>query len=207
MPQRKIVFDFGAVLFHWSPARMLRRELPHLAHDEASTAHWVAEIFQSYGGDWYDFDCGLVEVPELVQRISKRTGLQAQDVQTAVNGVARELQPQGDTVALLQRLHAAGRELHYLSNMPAPIATELEQRNAFMRCFKSGVFSGRVQLAKPQPAIFELAAQQFGADPAQLVFIDDHAPNIAAAQAQGWDGFVFTSAAQAAEELALRGLL
>lgn len=204
---KHIVFDFGAVVFHWQPTRMLMRELPQRATDETQAKHWAAQIFQSYGGDWADFDRGVVSVPDLVARIGARTGLAPHEVQAAINGVARELQPQADTVALLQRLHAAGRPLHYLSNMPAPVADQLEARNPFMQCFESGVFSGRVQLIKPEPAIFHLAAERFGAAPADLVFIDDHLPNIAAAQALGWDGFVFTSAAQAEQELAARGLI
>lgn len=204
---KRIVFDFGAVVFQWRPTVMLRRELPHLATDETQAAHWAAQIFQSYGGDWADFDRGLVSVPDLVARISTRTGLPSGDVQTAVDGVARELQPQPEMVALLQRLHGAGRKLHYLSNMPAAIASELEARHGFFRCFDSGVFSGRVQLIKPDPAIYRLAAERFQAAPAELIFIDDHPPNIDAAQTLGWDGFVFRSAAQTEAELTARGLL
>ena len=203
----RVVFDFGAVVFRWQPVQMLMRELPQRAPDAAQGAHWAEQIFQSYAGDWADFDRGTVSVPELVARTSARTGLLPQEVQTAIDGVARELQPQPDTVALLQRLHAAGRRLHYLSNMPAPVADVLEARNPFLARFDSGVFSSRVQLIKPEAAIFRLAAECFGAAPADLLFIDDHAPNIAAAKAQGWDGFVFTSAAQAQAELVARGLL
>jgi putative hydrolase of the HAD superfamily len=204
---KRVVFDFGAVVFQWRPTVMLKRELPHLATDETRAAHWAAQIFQSYGGDWADFDRGQVSVPDLVARISARTGLQRSDVQTAVDGVARELQPKPEMVALLQRLHGAGRRLHFLSNMPAGVASELEARNDFMRCFESGVFSGRVQLIKPDPAIYRLAAARFQAAPADLVFIDDHPPNVAAAQALGWDGFVFRNPAQTEAELAARGLL
>jgi putative hydrolase of the HAD superfamily len=204
---KRVVFDFGAVVFQWRPTAMLRRELPHLATDETRAAHWAAAIFQGYGGDWADFDRGVLGVPELVARISARTGLEPSDVQTAVDGVARELQPKPDMVALVQHLHGAGHRLHFLSNMPAPVATALEARNDFMRCFESGVFSGRVQLIKPDPAIYRLAAARFQAAPADLVFIDDHPPNVAAAHALGWDGFVFHSPAQTEAELAARGLL
>jgi putative hydrolase of the HAD superfamily len=204
---KRVVFDFGAVVFQWRPTVMLKRELPHLATDETRAAHWAAQIFQSYGGDWAEFDRGVLSVPDLVARISARTGLQRSDVQTAVDGVARELQPKPEMVALLQRLHGAGRRLHFLSNMPAGIASDLEARHDFLRCFASGIFSARVQLIKPDPAIYRLAAARFGAAPADLLFIDDHPPNIAAAQALGWDGFVFRSASRTEAELAARGLL
>ena len=110
----KIVFDFGGVVFDWHPPSLLQRELPHLAHDQATAAHWVAQIFQNYGGDWGEFDRGAVEPAALVQRIAARTGLPAADVQRVVDGVPRELQPKPDTVALLRSLHTAGHALYYL---------------------------------------------------------------------------------------------
>ncbi len=203
----KIVFDFGGVLFNWHPVTMLQREIPHVAHNAAEAVHWVAQIFQGYTGDWGDFDRGTVAVPELVQRIAKRTGLAAADVQTVIDAVPRELQPLPDTVALLRKLHAAGRDLYFLSNMPAPYADHLQSSNDFMACFKDGVFSGHVGHNKPEPAIFALAAQRFGAAPKDLLFIDDHLPNVDAAHAAGWQAFQFTSAAQAATVLHERGLI
>jgi len=201
----KVVFDFAGVLFRWQPVAMLQRELPHLATDGASARHWVAQIFQDYGGDWGDFDRGTVAVPVLVQRIARRTGLAAADVQRAVDAVPGELQPVPETVALLRRLHEAGRELYFISNMPAPYADHLEATHDFLRCFRDGVFSARVHLNKPEPAIFELATTRFGAVPAQLVFLDDHLPNVQAARELGWNALQFRDAAQAEAAMAARG--
>jgi putative hydrolase of the HAD superfamily len=201
----KIVFDFAGVLFRWQPVAMLQRELPHLAPDEARARHWVAEIFQGYGGDWGDFDRGTVAVPALVARIAHRTGLALADVQRVVDAVPQELQPVPDTVALLRRLHEAGRELYFVSNMPAPYADHLEATHGFLRCFRDGVFSARVHLNKPEPAIFELAAARFGCAPAELVFLGDHGPNVQAARALGWNALPFSDAAQAEAEMIERG--
>lgn len=203
----KIVFDFGGVLLNWHPVTMLQREIPHVAHNAAEAVHWVAQIFQGYGGDWGDFDRGTVTTPELVQRIARRTGLAAADVQTVVDGVARELQPLPESVALLRRLHAAGHTLYFLSNMPAPCADHVQARHDFMANFADGVFSCRVHHNKPEAAIFALAAARFGAAPAELLFMDDHLPNVDAAHAAGWQAFQFSSAAQAEVELRRRGCL
>lgn len=198
---KRIVFDLGAVLFSWQPRQMLMRELPHVVPDLATAAHWESEVFQAYKGDWGDFDRGTVEVPELVARIALRTGFASADVQTVVDAVPRELQPIPDTVALLHRLADAGHTLHYLSNMPAPYADILE-RNGFFSRFASGVFSGRVHHNKPEPGIFAVAEQLFGVPASELVFLDDHAPNVQAAQARGWNAIQFIDAGQA--EAALR---
>ena len=201
----KIVFDFAGVLFRWQPAAMLQREIPHLAHDEASALHWVEQIFQGYAGDWGDFDRGTVGAAALVERISRRAGLAASDVQRIVDAVPHELQPVADTVALLRRLRDSGRELYFLSNMPAPYADHLQARHDFVGWFRDGVFSARVHANKPEAAIFEIAAARFGAAPGELVFIDDHLPNVLAAQALGWNALQFSSAAQVEVELREQG--
>jgi putative hydrolase of the HAD superfamily len=203
--KKKIVFDFAGVLFHWQPLEMLQRELPARAVDETSAVHWAAQIFQAYGGDWADFDRGTVAIPALVARISQRTGLAAAEVQRVVDAVPLGMHALPDSLALVQRLHAAGHTLHFLSNMPAPYAAHLEAQNPFLSLFSSGVFSARVGANKPEPAIYEIAAKQFGAAPDELVFMDDHLPNVEAALTLGWHAFHFTSAAQAQAVLVQRG--
>ena len=202
----KVVFDFGGVLFDWHPPALLRRELPHLITDDATAAHWVAQIFQNYGGDWGDFDRGLVEPAVLVQRIAARTGLAPADVQKVVDGVPRELQPKAATVALLRRLHDAGHGLYFLSNMPEPYALHLEQSHDFLGLFDDGVFSSRVRHIKPAPEIFNIAVERFGHRSQELVFLDDSLPNVEAARALGWNALHFSDAAQAALDLQAAGL-
>ena len=199
------VFDFGRVLFDWQPELLLQRLLPQRAFDVASTAHWVAQVFQSYQGDWGDFDRGTVSPADLVPRIATRTGLAPAEVQLVVDAVPLSLQPIPASVGLLQRLRQPGRPMFFLSNMPAPYADHLEQQHAFVRQFDAGVFSGRVQLIKPDPAIFALAAQRFAVPPAELLFLDDHGPNVAAAQAAGWQALQFHDAAQAEQDIRAAG--
>jgi len=198
----KIVFDFGGVLFGWHPPRLLQRELPHRAHDTASTERLVDEIFQGYSGDWGEFDRGTVTVPDLVARIAARTGLSEAEVQAVVDGVPRELQPVAATVALLQKLREDGKRLFYLSNMPAPMADHLEREHHFLQWFEDGVFSARVGDIKPNATIYALAAERFGVPPAELVFIDDMPKNVVAARAAGWNAIHFVDATQC--EAALR---
>lgn len=202
---RRIVFDFVGVLFQWQPRDLLRRLLPEQASDDASAMHWERQIFQGYDGDWAEFDRGLVEPDALAARIAHRTGLAAAVVRTVIDAVPLTLQPVAATVNLLERLRAAGPALYYLSNMPASYADHLERHNPFLAGFADGVISARVQLSKPDPLIFELAARRFGVAPADLVFLDDVAANVAAARAAGWQALLFVNAAQAEAELRAAG--
>ena len=206
-PDKKFVFDFGRVVFRWEPEALLRELLPQHAFDATSAAHWTAQVFQSYGGDWGHYDRGSVTPEALVQRIAARTGLRADEVQRVVDGAPRALTPLPDSVALLQRLHAAGRPLYYLSNMPAPMAAYLQATHGFLRLFDDGVFSGRVGHNKPEPAIYDLAARRFGHAVDELVFLDDHGPNVEAARALGWNALQFHTAAQAEADMRAAGWL
>ncbi|NDY92373.1 HAD family hydrolase [Ideonella livida] len=201
-----VIFDFGVVLFRWRPEVVLRQTLPGRVRDAASAAHWKAQIFQDYGGDWGDFDAGLLEVPELVARIATRTGLTPAEVLTVVQAVPPELEIKAGTVAIVQALRAAGHRLFYLSNMPEPYARHLETHHPLREWFEDGVFSARVRQRKPDPAIFHTALRQFGIPAADALFIDDHPANIATARGLGLPGLLFESPEQLARDLRGRGL-
>ncbi len=100
-------------------------------------------------------------------------------------------------VALVERLHEAGMPLYGLTNWSAETFPHAWERYAVLRRFRDIVVSGRVRLAKPDPAIYrEMAARieasQPGIAPAELVFIDDNPHNAAAAAALGWHGIHHT---------------
>ncbi|HEY9067265.1 MAG TPA: HAD family phosphatase [Burkholderiaceae bacterium] len=202
-----IVFDFGGVLFRWQPHEFMARLLPERTRTEADTQALIADFFEGFAGDWGEFDRGTIEVEPLAHRIVARTGLPLADVQAVIATIPHELVPLHDTVALLHRLHQAGHALYYLSNMPAPYAEHLEVNHDFIALFRAGIFSARVNLIKPDPAIFAHATEVFGIEPEQTLFIDDLARNIEAARAAGWQALQFSDAASCEAALVARGLL
>jgi len=195
------------VLFRWQPHEFMPRLLPQRARNEETTAALVADFFQGYSGDWGEFDRGTVDPVRLAHRIAWRTGIDIEEVRQVIDAVPTELQPVEPTVRLMERLRARGHRLWFLSNMPAPYARHLEDTHEFMRWFDGGVFSSRVQLVKPEPAIFHEAQRRFGAPAGELLFIDDYALNVTAARALGWQGIHFLSAAQCEAELSARALV
>lgn len=202
---RTFVFDFAAVLFEWSPVDLVRRTMPALADGPGRAEAIVQEVFQGYGGDWAEFDRGTVEPEVLVPRIAARTGLPGDAIRALVDAIPDALAPVWPTVALVERLRRPGVPMYFLSNMPAPYADVLERRHTFVRAFDDGVFSGRVGLIKPEAAIFEMSARRFGADPAELIFLDDHPANVDAARAAGWNALHFTDAAAAEQAIRAAG--
>ena len=202
-----VVFDFGGVLFRWQPEEFMPRLLPRLAVDAASTRALVRDFFEGFEGDWGEFDRGRIDADGLADRIARRTGIAAGEARFAIDAVVDELTPLADSVVLLRRLHARGHGLFFLSNMPLSYAALLESRNDFFGLFRSGLFSSRVGLVKPEPALFQLAIASYGVDPFDTVFIDDVERNLVAASAFGWRGILFRDAAQCERELLLLGAL
>lgn len=194
-----IVFDFGAVLFAWRPAEIVRALFPAQAGTPAAAHKLAGDIFRHV--DWHDFDRGTIALSALVTRTAQRLGLPHKDVETLVRAIPDYLTPIPDTVALLTRLRERRDRqrdlaLYFLSNMPAPYARTLEQRHAFLDWFQGGVFSADVHLVKPQPEIFQLLQTRHGLAGARTVFIDDLPANVDAARAHGWRAIHFESAAQ-----------
>jgi putative hydrolase of the HAD superfamily len=203
-----LVFDFAGVLFRWQPHEIVASVLPALAPTRAEADRLVADIFQGYGGDWGEFDRGELGAGVLAERLARRVpGLGVEQALALIDAIPAALLPIAGTVVLLQRLHARGHALYFLSNMPEPYARHLETTHDFLRLFRRGVFSARVKMVKPEAAIFEHAAQAFGIEPARTLFIDDMAQNVAAARAAGWQAHHFDDPAGCEAELRRRALL
>lgn len=209
MKQKTVVFDLGGVVFHWQPVQLLQQVLPARATDEASAQHWLREIFQTFDpdGDWTQFDLGTVEPDVLASRIARRTGLAVEEVTAVIDGLAPHMRVKDDTVALIHDLQAAGHRLVYLSNMPHGLAHWIEDDHPFAEWFEDGIFSARVALVKPDPAIFHALTERLSVNDPSPVFIDDAQRNIDAARAIGWRGVRFETAAQVRDALMGLGVL
>jgi 2-haloacid dehalogenase len=64
----------------------------------------------------------------------------------------------------------------------------------FLELFEGIVVSGEEQVAKPDPKVFALLLDRFALTAAETVFIDDSAPNVAAAAELGMVGLHFRDA-------------
>ncbi len=199
-----IVFDFGVVLFTWQPDRFLPDFFPERAATPELARVLATDVFSH--ADWRAFDQGTLSTHEVVQRTSKRLGLDTPVMGRLVAAIPDLLLPVEGSLEILdglvrRRQQKGDVKLYFLSNMPAPIARELEQRHKFLSWFEGGVFSGDVKLVKPQPEIFELAQQRFALQADQTLFIDDLQRNVEAARACGWQAVQFVSSEQLRQQL------
>jgi putative hydrolase of the HAD superfamily len=194
-----VVFDLGAVVFTWQPAVLLAEAFPDEAGQPQSAQSLARQVFAH--PDWLAFDAGRCALDAVVARTQARLGLDGVRLGALLASIGRRLAPMPGTVALIESLLALrdndtvqGPEVYFLSNMPAPYARELEALHPVLRRMNGGIFSGDVGLIKPDLALYQLLQDRYALDPSRTVFTDDHAPNIAAAQAFGWHAVLFESA-------------
>jgi 2-haloacid dehalogenase len=91
-----------------------------------------------------------------------------------------------DSVAIMTELIDAGRDVTMLTNFAADTYVEAGRLFPFLDLPRGVTVSGRIGLIKPDTAIYDRHAREFGLEPRRTVFIDDRRENIVAAQARGW---------------------
>lgn len=199
-----VVFDFGAVLFSWQPAVLVQQHFPHLTPTAQAANDLARAMF--HHEDWAGFDSGLHSLDVAIERISSRLALPGDALHAFLAPIGERLSPIDESVALLGELRkrrdsAGDVRLYFLSNMPAPYARVLEERHAFISWFDGGIFSGDVQLAKPQHEIYWLLQSRHRLEPARTVFIDDMQVNVNAARQLGWQAIHCTEPSVLAGQL------
>lgn len=81
---------------------------------------------------------------------------------------------------------AATHPLYLLSNTSGLHKEWLFEKFAVFGQFKGGIYSHEAQCMKPHEPIFHAAVETFGLDPAQTLYIDDLADNIATGKRLGF---------------------
>jgi putative hydrolase of the HAD superfamily len=105
-----------------------------------------------------------------------------------------------------QRLQRAGIRIGVLSNMPDAMEAGLRARYSWIDTFDHNTWSHAINLAKPEPAIYLYAAEGLQTPPANILFLDDKAENIAAALDVGMQAIQYTTHQAFEQEMHARGL-
>jgi 2-haloacid dehalogenase len=197
-----VVFDLGGVLVHWDPRSLLRQVMPG-REDEMETI--LGEVLnhdwnlaRDHGDSWADAVADLV-----VQHPQWADIFEAYDARWGETLVGSH----EDSVAILRELRDRGVALYALSNWSAEKFPHAEERYEWLGWFRGVVVSGRVKLAKPDPAIFHYLLETYGLEVPDILFVDDHEPNIVAARQLGIAAHHFRGAEGLRADLRARGLL
>jgi putative hydrolase of the HAD superfamily len=196
-----VLFDYGGVLCHPQPAA----DVGLLAHAAGCPA---GAFRDAYWAHRLSYDQGELDGASYWQKVGAGLGRSFSGAEIArliQLDIASWLHLDAGTVALAGDVAAAGHRLGLLSNAPAEVA-EAVARLPFIRAFGHCAFSCYLGLVKPDPAIFRAVLARLGAAPAETVFLDDRAENVASAAALGMRAIRFTGPEQARQALTQHGL-
>jgi 2-haloacid dehalogenase len=196
-----VVFDVGRVLVQWD----LRILFAKLIADPAQLEWFVTNVVTE---QWhFQHDEGR-PLAEMVAERSAEFPHYAPLIEAYASRFNETIPgPVPGSMELVEALAATGVPLFAITNFGAEFWAGFRPTQPVFDHFGDIVVSGVEKIAKPDPAIYALAAKRFGHAPGAMLFIDDNAANIAAARACGWQGHLFVDAAGLEIDLKARGLL
>lgn len=184
-PPRIVVFDLGEVLA--TPPDFSARLAAALSRspEAVRAAYWAYRDAYDLGGSAQAFwsnvlaDLGL---PPAQSTISELTRLDT--------GAWTTIRP--DAASLLSSLSVQGVRMGILSNATLEMA-QAARRTPWAPHIADWFFSAELRLAKPDPAIYLHVAGTLGLPPESILFIDDRAANVEAANQVGWNAHLWIS--------------
>lgn len=201
MIRQSVIFDVGRVLFDWD----LRYLFAKLIADADELEWFVTHVVTPEWHFQHDAGRALADmVPELKTEFPDHAPL-IDAYATRFNETIPA--PMPGSLDLVELLDAAGVPLFAITNFGHEFWEGFRPTQPIFDRFRDIVVSGTEKLMKPDPAIYRLAIERFGIDPAGAIFIDDVAKNIDGAESVGIAGHLFRNAAALEADLVARGYL
>ncbi len=177
---KNIVFDLGGVLF---------------ARDKHKCTPEFIDFFRFIRTDpmpdfWVEYDRGTLTLDQVIDALCALHGCTPDVARAHVREAIDRQEPVRATERLVGELKRAGYRLYVLSNMSREFIDFLRRADVYA-LFDGEVVSCEEGTVKPEPRIYRILLDRYGLTPADTLFIDDRAANIAAAREAGIDGFLF----------------
>ncbi len=193
LPGRTVIFDYGEVisLSQSQADREVIADLAGVAGDEPATERFWAAYHAHRDG----LDQGAGGVAAYWRAIAGETGArwdEARVHQLWAADFRSWLSVNPGTIEVLADLRAGGTRLALLSNA-GPDYGSYFRRGPLGDFFAGCYVSGELGLLKPEPEIYRHVLDDLRISPAEAVFTDNRAANVAGAEALGIAGHVFTA--------------
>lgn len=190
---RNIFFDFGGVIMDVHLERTLA------AFVELGVSRLSAEQTQAGSGTFFDaHERGAITTEKFLEELRKLLP-DGGNIPEAKIWNAWHALLGGFVPARIELLRRLARERRYrifvLSNTNPPHRNRFREMfreqfgGDFDAIFEKTFYSDELGSVKPEAAIYERAAQAAGVVPAESLFIDDNAANVAGARACGWHAY------------------
>jgi 2-haloacid dehalogenase len=200
MTIKAVVFDIGNVLIEWQPERFYdsvigqdrRRAMfeavdLHAMNDKVDMGHHFTETIYATAEEYPDWR------PEVRMWHDRWIEMASPVIDHSVR--------------LMRALQAKGIPVFSLTNFGIQSYDHAATHYGFLRQFDRDFISGYMAVIKPDPTIYRMLEETSGLSGADLIFTDDRADNIAAAQARGWRAHLFEGPQGWADRLVAEGLL
>lgn len=196
---RAVIFDFGRVISAQKPISLFRAY-----EDDLGLAPDTINQIMFESQAWQDALVGRISAKEFWHTIGPELKLDSREkIDDFRKRYHADESIDRGVLSLIRQLH--GRyKLAVLSNNP-PGLTEWLSAWGIFDLFDVVYCSGDEGMIKPDPAVYNSTLNRLGILPREVVFIDDTAGHVNAAQSLGIHGIEFTNAEQL--ELELDGLL
>jgi HAD superfamily hydrolase (TIGR01509 family) len=196
-----VIWDIGNVIVRWDPRTLYDKAIP----DAARRERFLTSVCTM---DWHvKHDLGvtfaenreplLARHPEFAEEILDWERRWPEMFSGAIP----------ETEAAIEALAERGVPQFGLSNMSHEVIGQITALSPAFRHLSDIVISAETAIMKPDPRIFAQACARFGLQPAQALFVDDSARNVAGAQALGFHVHHFTDPAALRPALEAAGLL
>lgn len=196
-----VIWDVGNVIVRWDPRALYSKVIP----DPAERDRFLAEVCTMA---WHaPTDCG-VSFDDNCAALAARHP-EHHDAIWAWKHRWGEMfdGPIPETEVAIAALKARGVKQYALTNMSHETEDATFAMSPAFALLDGCIVSGREGVMKPDPAIYDLICARFGFAPAEALFVDDSAANIAAARTLGFHTCHFTDPAALKPTLETLGLL
>lgn len=200
MQPEAVIFDIGNVLTSWQPEAFYDREIGEARRRALFAAvdlHRMnvlvddGALFRETIYDWAERHPAWA--PEIRMWYDRWIDLASPRIE--------------GSIALLRALRRKAVPVFALTNFGSYSYEEARGMLDFLNEFDREYVSGRMQMSKPDPRIYQAVEQDCGLPPDRLLFTDDKAENVTAAARRGWRTHQFESWQGWAARLVAEGLL
>ena len=201
-PIQAVLFDYGMVLSGApDPAAW--------AHIRSITGLSEEPLHREYWAHRHAYDRGDLNSNSFWHTLASGAGIvitpdQLRQLIAADTDLWSTLNP--PMLAWVDKLQRAGIRTGILSNMPDAMETGLRARHAWIESFDHHTWSHAVNRAKPEPEIYQHAADGLQTPPENILFLDDKSENITAALAAGMQALQYSTHPVFEQEMRSRGL-
>lgn len=187
-----VAWDFDGVLnrniqdgvFAWS--RDFERDLG------LSLTSFSAHLF---GGRFQKAMVGEACLVELVTEWTQQNGAEGRAREILDYWFHKDAIPDHETLAIVSALKGRGVRNVMATNNEIHRTNYIETDMGFGAHMERIFAAGRMRMAKPDTAYFAHIETELGADPGEILLVDDLHENILAARGRGWQTFHFTEGA------------